>query len=196
MLGTTAGQGKRRLDSGRPIQAILMTVNLAVKVLKSWEHSGDISWNQQQLYIPTTEVFRKVPFLIQIDFLISHIYQDFKAKIKCLRLNVSSCWTKYTGGTDRSFLNDLLPWSSNLSADCQKLGKERVNMTGASLSLTYKFAPVLYRYRLSIIYSNCKLKYENFILTYTKSWHKASLLDSCNLFCSNWILEKSTYLVL
>ena len=35
MLGTTAGQGKRRLDSGRPIQAILMTVNLAVKVLKS-----------------------------------------------------------------------------------------------------------------------------------------------------------------
>ncbi len=33
---------------------------------------------------------------------------------------------KYLGGTERSFLDDLLPWPPNLPANCQKPGKKEV----------------------------------------------------------------------
>ena len=33
---------------------------------------------------------------------------------------------KHLDDTDRSFLNDLLPWSPNLPANCRKTGKEEV----------------------------------------------------------------------
>ena len=61
---------------------------------------------------------------------------------------------KHLDDTDRNFLDDLLPWSPKLPANCRKPGKEvKLNKTGANLSLSYRFTPALYRYGLSTVYS-------------------------------------------
>lgn len=58
---------------------------------------------------------------------------------------------KHLDDTDRTFLDDLLPWSPNLPASCRKPGKDEIR-TGANLFLSYRIAPVLYRYALSTVY--------------------------------------------
>lgn len=59
---------------------------------------------------------------------------------------------KHREDTDRTFLDDLLPWSTSLPENCRKPDKMKWNKTGANLLLSYRFAPVLYRYVLSIVY--------------------------------------------
>lgn len=61
--------------------------------------------------------------------------------------------TKHLNDKDRGFLDDLLPWPPYLPANCRESGKRRRAIKiGANLFLSYRFAPILYRYGLSIVY--------------------------------------------
>jgi len=62
---------------------------------------------------------------------------------------------KHLDNTDRSFLDDLLPWSPNLPENCRKPNKNEMKKAGANLLLSYRFAPVLYRYALSRLQQFC-----------------------------------------
>ncbi len=58
---------------------------------------------------------------------------------------------KHLDDTDRSFLDDLLPGHQSLPENCRKPDKMNEINTGANLFLSYRFAPVLYRYSLSTV---------------------------------------------
>lgn len=62
---------------------------------------------------------------------------------------------KHLDDTDRSFCNDLLPWSPNLPAHCRKPNKDSKNkFIRAILILWYRTAQILYRYILSTVYNH------------------------------------------
>ena len=56
---------------------------------------------------------------------------------------------KHLDDTDRNFLDDLPPGHQAFLRTAGKQVKTKRNRTGVNLSLSYRFAPVLYRYVLS-----------------------------------------------